>query len=840
MRVIVIIFTILTILFGGVYFLSFTQSGNDIVKPYLEKYISKKIQKEVNIDKFTLKTNHISLQATVPQEANLMLDGGIDLFKQGFDLIYQINAQNLKTPTITIRDNLEVHGNIKGLADDFTAKGEGVAFDSNINFNLHLIDKKPQDGVINAKGINTEKVLELVGKPAYTKGLVDIVAKIQDKDGALVGGADVIIHKSTINEKLVFRDFNLSIPKGITYVGNIQGDVKGDELNAISEIKSSLATLKTKNTHVNLKTHDIYSDYALHVKNLQELEFLTTKKLFGSLLILGDIKKSKKDLVINAKSDIYDGKFSAKLHNDKLVARGKDLQIKKILAMLGEPALAYGIVDFEADVKDLLDKKADLSLNISKGELVGSLMRSKYGVDFPPITNFTGSLLARVAKDLVEANTNLKTTLLNISAKKSVIDLKTQNITSDFNVKVDDLSYIGNIVKQDLKGEFSTDGDVKFEDKVLSFNAHTESLGGKIDVDMKKNTLLATIKDVSVEKILSILNKPTLAKGSMNATAKFDNLNPENLNGTFNYTLNNGLLLGKGLKEFSNIDFPESSSFAIKSDMDVKNGFANFTNSINSELASIPDFKGTYDIKNKVLDSSYHVDIKDLSKLAFITKQTLYGPFQASGIVQMRDENLKVTADAPILGGQSKSLFDEKKLTSQALNISTKGLSELLGMPYVFDSQGNFDLRYNTASKKGDYILLMKKGKLVQTKLSTLVKNLLGYDMTKEVYEDTILKGNIDDTQVTYNLDLNGSQTSLSIPDGVYDMLSNQTKATFKLKLQKTDFEGSISGDVGDPKIRIDTSKYLKKKAKKELNKQIDKHIPEKQKGIVKDILKMF
>ncbi len=575
---------------------------------------------------------------------------------------------------------------------------------------------------------------------------------------------------------------------------------------------------------------------------MKNLEFLTKKKLFGPLLVTGDVTKSAKDLIVNAKSDIYDGKFNAKLHNNKLIANGKDLQIKKILAMLGEPALAYGLVDFKANIDDVQakDKDGTLNLNVSKGELVGSLMRSKYKLNFPPVSNFTASVIARLSKNIVEANTNLKSTLANVSAKKSTIDLSTQSISSDFDVKVDDLSYIGNMVEQKLKGSFDINGDVSYEDNILSFDAHTQSLGGKVDVSMKKNSLLATLKDVSVEKILTILNKPIMAKGAMNATAKFDNLTPENLNGTFNYTLINGVLLGKGLKEFANIDFPDSSSFAIKSDVDVKNGLANFSNSINSELASVPDFKGSYDLKNKILKSSYHVDIKDLSRLAFVTKQKLHGPFQATGIVNMKNNNLKVTADAPILGGNSKSVYDKNVLTSQALKISTKGLSELMGMPYVFDSEGNFDLRYNTASKKGNYILLMQKGHMVKTQLSTLVQTFTGYDMTKEVYENTVLKGNINDTKVTYNLDLNGTQTSLIIPNGIYDMVTNKTKANFKLQFQKTDLEGSISGDVSNPKVKIDSSKYLKKKVTKELDKQIDKHIPEKQKGLVKDILKLF
>lgn len=842
MRTLTIILGILVIFLGGGYFLAFTQSGNNILKPYIEDFVSKKIQKEVKVEKFSLKTDHLSLQVKVSNEANLIVDGDINIFKQWFDLIYQLHAQNLKTPTIIIRDKLQVQGNIKGSIDDFIAKGDGNAFGSNLNFNIHLLDKMPLDGTINAKGIETAKVLELIGKPAYTSGLVDIDAEIKNDKGELLGGVNMLINTSKIDEELILKDFNITLPKGTTYVGKIYGKVQDNNLNLTSQIVSTLATFKTTNTDINLKTSDIKSDFLLKVDKLEKLATLTKKKLFGSITVTGDIQKNGKDLVLNAKSDIFDGQFKSKLYNNALTASATNLQIKKILAFLGEPAMAYGVIDFDASVDDIKkeNKNGGLNLNLKNGELVGSLMRSKFDLNFPAITNFSTSLVGKLTKDIVDLKTDFKSTLANIKAENSSINLTTNDISSDFKIDIENLNSIGRVLNQDLKGSFSINGDIKLKDNSLSFDAHTQSLGGNIDATMKNDQLNASLKDVSVERILSLLNKPIFAKGSMNAVADFSNLKENNLNGTFNYTLNNGLLLGKGLKEIANIDFPDSSPFAIKSDIDVKNGFATFINSVNSDLASLPEFKGTYDINKKLLQSKYHIDIKDLSKLAFLTKQVLNGPFQANGVINMQDENLKISAIAPILGGQSDSLFDKKILTSKANKISIKGLSELLGFPYVFDSVGDFDLNYNTTSKKGDYSLIMKEGHLVQTQLSNLVQAFTKYDITKEVYKDTILQGKIDDTKVTYTLDLNGSETSLNIPNGVYDMVTQQTKANFKFKLQKTDIDGTISGLASEPKVTIDSSKYLEKKVKDKAEKALEKHLPEDKKGVVKDLLKLF
>lgn len=840
MRIIAVILGIIVVLLGGAYTIAFTQIGNDMVKPYIEEIASEKLQKNVKIEKFTLTMSHLSLQAEVPNEAGLVVDGNIKIFDQWFDLLYHIQANNLKTPVMTIREKLEVNGNAKGFMEDFNVKGKGKAFDSNIDFDVHLVGKKPLDGTINAKGINTASVLELLGKPAYTKGFVDVVAKIKNENSNLTGNADILIHESVVNANLVQKDFNISLPTNLTYAGKINGNVKGDTLNAKSQITSSLATLKTSKTDVNLKNMDIKSDYDVKINDLKKLAFLTKKELFGALHVNGNVIKSGQNLFVNAKSDIFDGNFEATLENNALKANAKNLQIKKILNMIGEPAMAYGIVDIDANIDDISKEQKDvvLNLNVKDGELVGTHMRSKFDLEFPPVTNFNGAIIAKLKGDNVQANTNFKSTLANLKAQNSNFDLKTQDFLTDFDVKIDNLAPIGKIAKQDLRGKFSANGDVSMQSKQLAFNVKTQSLGGNIDAKVKENQLDASLKDVSVEKILYMLKQPMFARGSMNANAKFSNLDFANLDGVFNFTLNNGLLLGDGLKQLAqnDINYPKSSPFAIKSDINVKNGFANFANSINSDLASVPNFKGSYDIKKDILDSQYSIDIKELSKLAFLTKQVLHGPFQAKGIIQKNKENIKATADAPILGGQSRTDFDKNILSSKANGISVKGLSELMDLPYVFDSTGDFDLIYNTATKKGRYSLLMKEGHMVKTQLSTLVQTFTGYDMANEVYKNTILKGIIDDTKATYTLDMNGTQTKLNIPDGVYDMTSKQTRASFKLKFQKTDLEGSITGEATKPKIKISGSKYLEDKALK----AIDKHIPKKQKGIVKDLLKLF
>ncbi len=831
---------IVLLIFGGLYMLAFTQTGNNILKPYIEDAISKKIKKDVKIDRFKLTTNHLSLQVDVQKQADLIVDGDIKILDRWFDLLYYIQAQNLKTPTIIIRDAMEVKGGIKGFMDNFTIKGRGKAFSSNIDFDVHLVDNKPLNGHVNAKKLNIAQILEFVAKPPYSNGFLNVNASIQNQNDILKGKADLLAYDANINTKLIKRDFNISLPENTKYVGKVNGIVKDDIMHLTSQIVSNLATVKTQKTKINLKSMNISSDYDLKIPKLEDLEFITKKKLYGDLHVNGDLKKSKDDLILSANSKIFDGTFNSILHNNTLKASGQKFQIKKILALLGEPALSYGLVDFKADVDDIKKQKANLKLHVKDGELVGSHMKSRFDINLPPITNFAGLINAKIEDDKLQADTDIKTSIANLKSSTSLLDLKTQDFYSDFDLHVENLKNLGKIIDQDIRGKINLKGDVEFKGKKLALNANTKSLGGNLDAKLADGTLEANLENIELKKIVYILNKPDFATGDINAKAKFSGLDSKSLNGQFNYTLKNGILLKEGLKELTQTNVPQSYTFDMKSDVNVKNSIAYFTNTINSQLASLPSFKGNYDINKKILDSEYEMDIKELSKLEFITKQKLHGPLHVKGIAQLKNDNLKTTADAPILGGMSNSVYDKNILTTKANGISIKGLCDLMGLPYVFDSKGDFNLNYNTKSKKGDYSLVMAKGHMVKNQLTDLVKTFSMYDMTKEVYNNTTLKGAINDTKASYQLDMNGSQTAINVPNGIYDMSSGKTKANFKLRFQKTDVKGSIWGQANSPKVSIDSSNYLQNKAKDAAEKAIDKYIPQKQKGLVKDLLKLF
>ena len=65
-------------------------------------------------------------------------------------------------------------------------------------------------------------------------------------------------------------------------------------------------------------------------------------------------------------------------------------------------------------------------------------------------------------------------------------------------------------------------------------------------------------------------------------------------------------------------------------------------------------------------------------------------------------------------------------------------------------------------------------------------------------------------------------KSSLSIKEG--KIIGNLLNIPYKLMIEKTDLSGKISGTTDKPSVSLDTSNYLKNKAVKEIDNQLEKN----------------
>ena len=642
-----------------VFFMLFTQSGNNTLKPYLEEYSSKKLQQEVHIEAFTLKTNFLDIEAIVNKNSKIILNGNFDILKQSFAIDYDVDAKNIKTPYVNVKEPLHVKGQAQGTLKKFQIKGSGLAFRSQVRFATDIEDKNLKALQLKAKNVKIEDILAFVKKPIYSRGLIDVDANIKTAtSNNYTGQGNVTIHYGTLNNFLLEKDFGIKVPTILTYRGSIKAHADADKLYAVTQIISNVAQLNTKETQYNLKDKVFYSDYTLHIPKLALLE----KRLQGDITLDGNIKKDKEDLSVDVNSKTLGGIFKAVLFNNTLQVDMKDMHLDKVAHLLKQPKYSDGRLTATLEMANIkpLNEKGNLDLTITDGNLhVQELFQTKQREDLKYSFHATDT----IEKELHSIKADFNSDILNLKLKESKFNANTQSLQGLYSLHVEDLNNLYMFTQRAMKGVLQVDG---------------------------------------------------------------------------NYSYANGAVL-----------------------VDGKTGFLDANSTFNLE------------------DNVFHVRSDDLS------------------IVKVTD---------------------------------------MLYYPQVFDSFATLEADYNLTNKVGLVNVNALNGKLMKSELTDIVQAVSGFDLSSEIFKDSLFRGKIADKKVDFSLLMNGLESYFKIPTGYVNLDSNEIKSDFDVKIKKKDFQGSINGSLDKPEVKLNSSEYLKQK----LNKAIDKNLPDEWKDTAKELLNLF
>ncbi|WP_024953611.1 hypothetical protein [Sulfurospirillum arcachonense] len=664
MKYFLIFVSVLFLLLGCVFLALFTQSGNNLLKPYLEKYIQKSFQKDVHIETLTLRTNFIDAEITVGENSKVIVNGDFNILREDFDVEYMVDANNIKTAYVNIAGDLHVKGKLKGNIDEFQANGAGRAFHSPLSFLTNVQNKKLKDIKLNAKNIKIEEILAFLKKPIYSKGMIDINADIKSiGEEKYKGDGNIIIHYGTLSNQLLEKDFGIKLKDIVTYRGTIKSNIDGDKLYAKSDIFSNIAKIETKKTQYDLKKEIFYSDYSVKIADMSVFQKTINTVLQGSLIVDGNIQKDKQD---------------------------------------------------------------------------------------------------------------------------------------------------------------------------FSFDVNTNSLGGSFKAIVFNDTMKVNAKSVNLSKIMTMFKQPRYSDGDLNLTLDMDALSQKK--GKFTLHVDHAKLYGVELKKLVDMEFPSIIDYEIKAQGDIKNNLVFFKANMPSDISNLDITQSQFDIDTSKLNGKYALHVEDLTKLAFATKREMQGKVDVDGKYGIEKGVVTLDGKSDFLDAKTTFNLKDNLLHVKSEDLSTLKLTDMMSYPKVFDSFASLQADYNVINKQGIFEVNALNGKILKTELSDILLAVSGFDLTQEVYKDTLLRGVIDNNQVDFTLLMNGLESYFKVPSGSIDLEEHNIKSDFEVKIQHRDFQGSIEGKLDKPSVELNGSEYLKQK----IDKAIDKNVPEEWQDTAKGLLKLF
>lgn len=816
------------------YGLLFTGFGNNLVKPYIEKTVKDKSGFDLKLTKFDLNFKSLDISAIVNGEINADVRGKYSLFSQSFDLDYSVDVQNLNSFKIKLDEPMGLNGKIRGKVKDFDVNGVGKMLDSDVRFLAVLKDLKPFDVDLDAKGLNVQKAMKIANQPAFLTGKINAVANIQNG----FGEANITSNNLAIN-KDGLKDKNITIPNNIALNLNSDITLKDNIITASSNLNSKLANIEAKETKFNLDNKNLESDFSLDILDLANLEPFTKQKLNGNLKVDGFTK------VVDNKPEFvkfnlvgFGGEVNANLQNKILDAKINSIKIAELMGVASMPKAVSGVINGEIKINDVYDFnniQGSAILNVIDGKINPVELKKMANLDFPQNNNFEITSKTLIENGIVDSVSNLTSNLFKIDNLKAIYNLKEKDLKADFKASIDDLSKLKEFTKQTLKGNLKASGDVSMKNNALKgLNLNVNTLGGEIKASSNGSNLNADVNNLKLNDIFALIGQNPLASGDLKAKINLSSIDIKNLNGTANINLSNSILNDKELSKMLNKEFPKNIKLNANSDINIANSIANFNAVINSDLANLKKLNGSFDINKNSLNANYEAFVNDLSKLAFISGKKMIGSVSLNGEIKKDAKNLVATANSDLFDGKFKANLTNENLKATFDKFKIEKLTHMLDFGEFYEGIGDLVFNYNTLAQKGDFNVDINESRLTPSKLTTAISIATQKDITKEIFNDSYVKGVINQGLVKFKSQMKAPKMDLNVTKGTLDTKTSKINIPVLINIEKTDIAADVTGTTKDPKVNV-SSKYLEQKLEKVLDKGLDKLLGGKKNNVKDD-----
>jgi hypothetical protein len=214
---------------------------------------------------------------------------------------------------LNLTDRLSISGETEGL-------GKKVAF---------AYDSKTAK--VDISELLVEKILALSGLPVYVKGTIDSqidFTNLDPEEGTFSLKSTKLVTQPGAMKELTGEAFSMSA------VVDSSGTFKKGKGTIHTNVKSSVGELTLDNMVYDAQKNTLKSAYTLDIPSLKEVQPLIGQKLYGPLLLKGELSKDK-IVELTGETTSLGGKITYTLIGDDLVSNINSVPLENILGTLG-------------------------------------------------------------------------------------------------------------------------------------------------------------------------------------------------------------------------------------------------------------------------------------------------------------------------------------------------------------------------------------------------------------------------------------------------------------------------------------------------------------------------
>lgn len=616
---------IVILILSSIYGVLFTKYGNNVVASYIEDKVNTGQQDvKLKVNDFTLTLTHLNFDAWINDNSEINISGDLSLFKKSVDLKYDIKVNDLATlKNLTkqeFKGPLFTSGIFIGNDQEAIIQGTSDVAKSQTKYYFNLENYEPRNINIQVKNAKIEDLLTLLNKPTYIKGDLNILADIKNANISKLDGMIVSkIVNAKINNEIVNKEFNQTLQAPISFQSDINAILTPNKAEVKSNLISSIAEIFMNRTIIDLSTNDFKTDYKIDVKNLNKLEGIIAKKLNGEFLTNGSLKAFDKTIQIEGSSSVLEGitKYNAEFKDSKISNIKfaiESAKLEKLLQIINEPIYATGDLNIEGDIKNANLDKLDGMINsrITNGLIINEVANTIFKQNLIEKLNFDLSVGTNLLPNQAVSKTSLETTIGNLTTQNSVYDLKENAFNSDYLLNIPELDKLKDIVKMSLKGKLDMSGEFSSKENSILLNGKSDTLGGIFDFDLKNDKLNASLKNINIQELSSMLDYSKIFDSKANFTLDYDLLTQK---GNLLGNLSNGHLLENSfvslVDQLVKVDLTKELYETFDINTQINNRILTSNLIMKSQNTQLQIKDSILDLEKDLVDAKINTSIKD-------------------------------------------------------------------------------------------------------------------------------------------------------------------------------------------------------------------------------------
>lgn len=400
------------------------------------------------------------------------------------------------------------------------------------------------------------------------------------------------------------------------------------------------------------------------------------------------------------------------------------------------------------------------------------------------INNFT-----LTTKDVDFEATLNENSYINISGALSLFK---KNVDLKYDVKIEDLSIFKNLISEDLKGTFFTNGIFKGSESESIIQGFSNIASSQTKyymnlVDFKLKDIYLDLKDAKIDELLAIFNKPLYANGNLNLNANIKNIDKNSLDGLLIANISKGLINNDIFNKEFNQKINTKISFNGDINASLLGNIIEVKSDMTSSIADIFFDKTLIDIEKNTIQSDYKIDVKNLAKLEGLIGKKLQGEFLTTGNILKDNKNISVDGNSDIFDGFFTYKFELKDYEIQNLNLNIEKaklekIFFMLNEPIY--AVGNLELHSdiknsNIENLDGISSIKISDAKIINEVVNTVFKKNLKNLITFK----SEIKTSYVPNQAISQIDVNSNIAQLNMNKAIYDFSKNTFNSDYNLNV---------------------------------------------------------